>query len=274
MNAHIKRLDLSYCRGITTAGWRALFELLQSPNCALEELSLYDNRFNAETVSFLANALVNNNRLRELDLRLNLNVSSNGWEALSVVLQSPNSALEKLNLRRNTINDDTVISLANSLANNNTLKELLFTFNEEHSDDDSDDLVSYITDASGWTAFSRILCNTSSIMDTYRSNHTLQRLTDDDDEVRLPEDLNSMLHLNREKGKRQAARLKIIRTHFPGGFVVEPFVGMDLNVLPHAIAWMGRDGADEVDEHLYGFLRIMPSLFDVDHSANRMEEDL
>ena len=266
INMHIMSLDLSSCCSITAVGWRYLFEFLQSPNCVLEVLHLRDNEIINEAVIYLASGLVGNNRLRELDLSDNLCAASIGWEAFSAVLRSPNSALEKLDLRLNTINDETAISLASSLANNSKLQELLL----EDSDDDSDDGVSHIT-ASGWAAFSRVLCNTSSIMDTHCSNHTLQRLTDaDDDDVRLPEDVRSLLQINQENSKRQAARLKIITTHFPEGFV-QPFISMDLNVLPHAIAWMGRyDGAaNEVNEHFYGFLRSMPLLFDVEvHKTN------
>jgi hypothetical protein len=39
------------------------------------------------------------------------------------------------------------------------------------------------------------------------------------------------------------SRLKIIRAHFHGQKInkMKPFTEMDLNVWPHAIAWMARD---------------------------------
>ena len=250
INIHITSLNMSYCRGITVAGWRGLFECLQSPNCVLGMLYLSRTGLNDETVGFLANALVNNARLRELNLYGNPDVTATGWEAFFAVLQSPHSALEKLDLRINAINDETVVSLANSLVNNSKLKELLIECSNNT--------------ASGWAAFPRVLCNASSIMDTYDSNHTLQRLSEGLERL-LPEDVRSMLQLNRANTPSQAARLKIIRTHFTEGFVAQPFIDMELNVLPNAIAWMGRDdGAGEVNEHFYGFLRNMPSLFDVE----------
>ena len=44
---------------------------------------------------------------------------------------------------------------------------------------------------------------------------------------------------------------------------VQPFVGMEWNVLPHPIAWVGEDGrSKEVNEHFFLFLKSMPSLFD------------
>jgi len=89
----------------------------------------------------------------------------------------------------------------------------------------------------------------------------------------LPEDLRSLLRLNRENSKSQSARLKIINVHFSGSNVnLQPFIAMELQVLPHTIAWMGRDGIDDNDEIttetngrslLYQFLRGMPSLFEI-----------
>mmetsp|Transcript_23529 Transcript_23529/g.50820 ORF Transcript_23529/g.50820 Transcript_23529/m.50820 type:complete len:123 (-) Transcript_23529:15-383(-) len=107
-----------------------------------------------------------------------------------------------------------------------------------------------------YTSFSHILCNPPSIMATFLSNHTLQKLLRD--EYRLPEDVRSPLHLNPECSKSQAARLKIIKTHSCEGFITQPFVSMKLQVSPYAIA-SGR--SDELNGRFYGFLRSMPVLF-------------
>ena len=69
-------------------------------------------------------------------------------------------------------------------------------------------------------------------------------------------DVHKMLRLNRESSKSEAARLKIIRTHFREGFVVPPFLDMDLAVLPHSIAWMGRKSVGGANaDRFYGLLR-------------------
>eukprot|EP00579_Thalassiosira_antarctica_P003203 CAMPEP_0201905442 /NCGR_PEP_ID=MMETSP0902-20130614/56515_1 /ASSEMBLY_ACC=CAM_ASM_000551 /TAXON_ID=420261 /ORGANISM="Thalassiosira antarctica, Strain CCMP982" /LENGTH=170 /DNA_ID=CAMNT_0048439555 /DNA_START=37 /DNA_END=553 /DNA_ORIENTATION=+ len=82
-------------------------------------------------------------------------------------------------------------------------------------------------------------------MDTFRSNHTLQKLCEEYYRDRLPEDLTSLLRLNRENGKSQSARLKIIKTHFSGDNInLQPFADMKLELVPHVIAWMGRYGID------------------------------
>ena len=132
-------------------------------------------------------------------------------------------------------------------------------------------------------------------MDTFCSNHTLQELSGyyDYSENRLPEDLSSLLQLNRENSKSQSARLKIIKTHFSGDNInLQPFADMKLKVVPHVIAWMGRYGIDgmqpEVSPYciyytdrmntgtdesatetnagcnlMYQFLWSMPSLFEI-----------
>ena len=71
----------------------------------------------------------------------------------------------------------------------------------------------------------------------------------------MPEDLKYLLQLNRDNSKSQAARLKIIKTHFSGREInMQPFTKMGLSVRPHAIAWMARDN------NLFHFVRAMPSL--------------
>ena len=75
--------------------------------------------------------------------------------------------------------------------------------------------------------------------------------------VFVPEELTSLLRINRENSVSQAARLKIIKTHFSGNNInMEPFNKMAVNVRPHAIEWMAKD------MHLYELLRAMPSLLD------------
>lgn len=69
----------------------------------------------------------------------------------------------------------------------------------------------------------------------------------------MPEDLRSLLVLNNTK--RQAARHKIIRIHFSEGFIAEPFLDMEVNVFPRAIAWMGCDGSNnETNNHFLSLL--------------------
>ena len=49
------------------------------------------------------------------------------------------------------------------------------------------------------------------------------------------------LEANREKNKANVARKKIFHFHLNGNFDLSPFLGMDLEVLPHVLGWIGRD---------------------------------
>jgi hypothetical protein len=89
---------------------------------------------------------------------------------------------------------------SDTLTNNNKFKELIFNVR------------SRVVTTVGSAAFIRILCNRSSILSTYHSNHTLEKLCDELNEELLSEDLRSLLQLNRENSKSQAACLKIIKS--------------------------------------------------------------
>lgn len=129
--------------------------------------------------------------------------------------------------------------------NNESLRDLIFCRNND-----------------SYASFTCILCSKSSILGTYQSNHTLERLCSDDSESWLPVELTYVLQINRENSKSQIARLKIIKTHFSGIDInTLPFTDMGLEVLPNAIAWMGQDcGHDKVSDVLFALLRNMPSL--------------
>jgi hypothetical protein len=164
----------------------------------------------------------------------------------STVLRNPNSALEILDLSDNRINNHVMTSFADALANNNLLRELNL------------DLMNVSYD--GYAAFNNTLCNESRILSTYNSNHSLEKLQYTDQA--LPDNLKSLLKINRENSNSQAARIKIIKTHFSGSDInTQMFTCMELNVLLNATAWMGRDGGSDVNgDLLFAFLRSMPLL--------------
>ena len=86
----------------------------------------------------------------------------------------------------------------------------------------------------------------------------------------IPNGLSSFLQINRNNSNHDTARLKIIKHHLCGDFDMQPFIDMEMNVLPQAISWMAKDcnatdgrTTDEVNGHLYNFLRRMPTVFGV-----------
>ena len=56
-NSSLRKLNLSNIRNITTAGWRAIFTHLQSPQSLLEELLLWGNLIDDDNANLLAASL-------------------------------------------------------------------------------------------------------------------------------------------------------------------------------------------------------------------------
>ena len=152
--------------------------------------------------------------------------------------------------------------------------KLLDLHQDSEDFDDDDNLIT----RRGWTAVSNILCNKTSIMDTYNSNHTLQGLGHIQNR-NMPDDLVldrllSDLYLNENEDKVEVARQKILQTHFSGSgdddtSKMQELLGMELEMMPSAIAWIGRPlSIDWTGEKVSGLstmfnlMRRLPDLFD------------
>jgi len=247
-NSSLRELDLSY-NSIGDIGAIALSSVLRDPNSSFTILKI--GWFGDIGISALTNALEHNCILKELSIDgqpvRNPAVTTAGWVDFSTVLRNPTSALKVLCVSNDSINDEVIQSFADALANNNKLRELnIFTVIAHN----------HIT-PDGYAAMTNILCDTSSILSTFYSNHTLEELCHKSFASPFPNDLSSLLQINRESSVSQAARLKIINSHFSGSEInMQPFMEMNLNVRPHAIAWMAKD------MHMYELLRAMPSLLE------------
>jgi hypothetical protein len=99
----------------------------QDPPGRSEKLGLSCNSIDDEAAAVLANAVTNDSRLlRELDLGCNLqHITTASWLALFwLLLQNPNSVLEKLDLIGSHITDEVAAALTNTLTNNSRLQKL------------------------------------------------------------------------------------------------------------------------------------------------------
>ncbi|KAI4800151.1 hypothetical protein KUCAC02_014975, partial [Chaenocephalus aceratus] len=96
-NIHLRDLDLSY-NALQDSGVERLRDLLESPACRLETLSLMDCSLSEISCSALASALKSNIHLRDLDLRENA-LKDSGVEHLRDLLESPACRLETLRIR-------------------------------------------------------------------------------------------------------------------------------------------------------------------------------
>lgn len=248
INVKFKYLNLGNNQSISSAGWQTFFTSLQNHNLELEELILHGNNIDNTGVLIMVNVLNNMDTLKTLRMSRNSLITSIAWMALSTLLQRPASGLTELDISGNNANDDVLIGFANALLNN---KSLTTFFNLRGMT------------SRGWVAFTNLLCNKSSIASIYNSNHTLQSVGYGNNR---PVDLISYLELNNDDNKREVARQKILRYHFSNGEDnIEEFVDMDVTVIPHALAWMCRNGGGR--SLLYNVLRSLPTLFDSDANA-------
>ena len=252
---------------MTPQGWVRLFTTLQDSDLNLVKLYLGENQIDDEGMQLLIPLVSNMNSLKHLGLSCNYSLTPTGWQALITgYLQSPNFALEKLYLGSNNINDDTVVALTSALIHNETLKELDLEGCEYDSDNDEQEVEESITEI-GWEALSTLLCNKTSILDTYNSNHTLEYVG----EIHPTDYLVSYLALNINEDKVEVARQKILQTHFSSedDKKIQELLDMELEMMSTAIAWIGRPThASWIGTNVSGLslmfnlMRRVPDLFD------------
>jgi len=257
----LKTLEMSSMRhpdDISAQGWISFFNTLQDSNVDLVELVLANNHIDDEGIQLLVPLLSRMSSLTQLNLSSNRSVTPTGWQTLSGFLQM-NCALEGLELAfGNNLNDNTIISFTSALIHNKMLTRLSLAtcFNEDNNET--------ITER-GWQAASNLLCNTTSILDTYNSNHTLHIFSGGDHNIA------AYSRLNENKDKVEVARQKILHTHFSndGTSKIQELLDMDLEMMPTAISWIGRptrhDWKGESTSGLstmYNLTRRLPDLFD------------
>eukprot|EP00984_Skeletonema_dohrnii_P026243 scaffold15567_cov74-Skeletonema_dohrnii-CCMP3373.AAC.3 len=158
----LERLDLSDNDfSLATAGLGSLSGWLQTAVLNLNELSLRYCAINDEGVQTLAEGATNH--CKDLNLSGNDSITALGLRYLSTSLQSNSCRLEKLCLGDMNIGDDGAEVLARGLIGNKVLRCL------ELRDDEGDIAITHV----GWSALFTALCDTSSVNNTYLSNHTV-----------------------------------------------------------------------------------------------------
>lgn len=273
----------------TSQRWRTLFTTLQDTNLDLVKLSLCSNLIDDEGIRLLTRVVTSMTSLRYLRLEDNKQVTPIGWQTLASYFQSPTCVLTKLDLDCNKFNDDTLINFSNALVHNKTLEHLSLDECWDEENDEYDGI--YVIAERGYGSVSNLLCNKTSIMDTYNSNHTLNYVFYIRDNV-----TSSYLELNENKDKTEVARQKILQTHFSATedydsdtedsddsdtedsdeddstnttSKIQEFIDMELEVIPTAISWVGRPlsmgwrGTNVSGLSLmFNLMRRLPDLFD------------
>ena len=219
--------------------------LIQGLPASVDALTLARNEFGLDRDLSLL-------RFKMLDLSDNY-VTPSGIMVVAASLANPECCLKGLEMtdlaigdEGEPVGDEEVAIMARALQKNRTLIQLVMS--KPWIDDD-------ITE-SGWGAFSSVLCDDSSINATHSSNHTLRSLG----EIDLPEDVRSLLDLNKSDGdKSRVAAKKILRAH--RHLDMGPLLSRELDLLPYVVAWLERFAESRHDLKLssfYEFVRTMP----------------
>jgi hypothetical protein len=232
VNSSLRELRMNFNSTVTSAGWVVFFKRLSNSTCSLEKLDLDYNVIENEGAAALVDLLAGMINLKCLKLCFCNSITNNGWRVISRIPQTGSNVIS-LDLGGEHVNDDTVISFATALATNNCLRGFYLAGRE-------------ITDRI-WDAITDILCDYSSILSTYHSNHTLQtsRIYSYRSHrfIQAPFNIARVLALNAtHEDKVVLARHKIIANHFSDSKInTHAFALMTVPVLPQALEWIGRD---------------------------------
>ena len=256
---------------VSSHDWVSFFNTLQDSNFELVKLHLSRNNIDDDGLRLLIRLVSRMSTLKHLSLSDNPSITPDGLEALSGYLRSPNFGLRELLIDENNHNDGTLSVLTSALIHNKTVVCLRLGSPMEQDDDSDDEDDNELISERGWEAVSTLLCNKSSIQDTYNSNHALQNVGDYfSDEI--GDKLWPHLELNENKDKAEVARQKILQTHFSSSDAskLQELLDMELEMLPSAISWIGRSlpigywkGAQVSGlSTMYNLMRRLPDLFD------------
>ncbi|KAK1733713.1 leucine-rich repeat protein [Skeletonema marinoi] len=233
----LETLDLS-CNDFTsaTAELGALSDWLQRDQMDLEHLTLQHCDINDEGLQALTEGATNH--CKDLNLSGNDSITASGLRYLSTSLQSDTCHLESLLIGSINLRDDGAEVLARGLIGNQFLKCLHLC------------QVTPFTPA-GWNAFITALCDTSSVNNTYLSNHTVH-FEEPDEGFDIDESVVLYLQLNKEHPEH-AARCKILMNH--AHLNMAPLLQWELKFLPLAEVFQSR-----VLTSVYEFVRGMPKI--------------
>jgi len=264
VNCNLEEFNLSN-NMFSVLGLRSLGELVQRAT-RLKSLNLCGNTIDDEGLQCLVEDMPNCCSLQTLYLSGNHLITSVGLRYIAPFFQSDKCCLKELWLRGINFGDEGVVALANGLIGNESLINLRFD-------------LSGIT-ARGWATFSRLLCDTSSVNNTYLSNHTLETIGGFGMQEDTPPDILKYLTLNKFGA---AAIFKILKNH--PDIDIEPLFQWKLKCLPLVVTWleMARPCRCIVEEStevfqcrqlsaLYKFVRGMPQLAIDGYRGKKMKD--
>ena len=230
MHPNIQKIDI-IGNHIEKHGCMALATLLKNSATKLQTLDLSKNDIDDEGIDALVPGLKNCISLKSLDLGNNRSITTRGWKHLATILEAPNSNLTSLSISGNDNvdngnNHEVVTAFTNALINNHKL-ESIYIGNSNMSSIDGQFFES---------SFSKLVCNTSSVNATSKSNHTLNYVSG----LPFMSIVQPLLRLNDNNryNKKQVAMVKILQHH--NDFDMQPFFEWEFKVLPLMLDWFER----------------------------------
>ena len=238
----LERLDLT-SNAIGSEGLRAL---AAAEITSLRWLSLANNAINDEALGVFVEGIENVVNLEALDLSDNNMITPSGLAVLAPIFHRESCSLKEIDLYPTNLEDREARAFAEGLVGNESLTELLLDYKD-------------IT-ALGWSAFSTLLCDTSSVNNTYHSNHTLEvigrRHIFDPYMDRIHSSVQTYLLLN-SQNEYDVPICKILMSH--SNLDMTPFLQWGLKLLPFVLAWFERAQSCrtslEVEESIASFER-------------------
>jgi hypothetical protein len=180
-------------------------------------------------------------------------ITSVGWRGLLNCLRNVNSSLCFLDLQRCRMNDEGVRAIVTALSGNSCLKELCLLENDRITDNIWDDILN-------------MLCNRTTVRSImFASNHTIQFIWID---LSIPEEVASLLAMNRNEDRSGAIRRKLLKYHFldVGDGIntdIQVFAQMGDSMMPITLEWIGRNRFGF--SLMYDVVRGLPEMFHITH---------
>ena len=220
----LERLDLS-SNAIGCEGLRAL---VATDISSLRSLDLSSNAINDEALGVFVEGIENFVNLERLNLLHNNLITSSGLAVFAPIFHRKSCSLKEIDLHPTNIDDSEAKAFAEGLVGNGSLERLLFGYTN--------------LTAVGWSAFSTLLCDTSSVNNTYLSNHSLKEigsryLVSNRVRDRFPSSFERYLKLNRQN-EYDVPICKILMSH--SDLDMTPFLQWKLKILPFVLAWFER----------------------------------
>lgn len=157
-------------------------------------------------------------------------VGMEGVEYLVHLLESPDCSLEQLFVEVEIVDENLVCRLADVLRKNNTLKEIKLHPTVERRIPDAE-----------WRQLENVLCDDTSVITTYNSNHAVESIILENKYGLLPSYIQCNLNLNTNINKTLVARRKVFTTHLAGNKICGGSLNkMESMLLIHVVAFVDR----------------------------------